>query len=386
MPQTFTVVPNIDLTERWEWKTDIIDTYNGTEQRMALRSRPRVSQDCSFGPLTLAERREFIEVLQLNIKDIYATPIWAWNTAITQETASGNGRIYFDPIRVPVADGGLLVLINPTTGLAENHYVTTTESDGATLSTNVANTIGTDWVVCLGCLAFIDNNSGFTEGQQTVEAEVKFQSTLQPAVERENTSASLNTFDSLTVLERKFLIDSSLEFDFTREITDFGFKRVLDSAHPYADIVGKKSFIMDRVLSNTDADYWRKFLNTVKGAWKPFLLSTQMNDLTLDGALTQNGTSITVNEPSIEAPDDAFSRIQIEYSDGTTSRHVLSNRTDNMDGTYTFDVSPNIPNDAKVANVSKISYLLKVRMSDTVTFNHGSLRTEVSFDIRTTDQ
>lgn len=386
MPSTFTAIPNVGIKEEWSWKTDILRTINGTESRLSLRPRPRIRLIASFGPFKQNRYREFFEVLQANIKNVFATPIWPYHGPITQQTNSGNNRVYFDPALVPVAANGLLVLIKPYSGLAESHYVTTVHSDGATLATNVSQDITTAFIACLGMSAVINDGSGLGLQQITATGEVTFDSWVEPAVERPGSSASIDTFDSLPILDRRFGEGANFSFNFEKEIVDFDVGlRYLASRIKHAEIEATMEFIADRVLVPGDFDYWRKFFNTIKGSWKPFLLCTNLEDLTLSTALVQNGTTITFNEPAIEGEDQAFRRIQIEYSDGTTSQHVISNRTVIAGPAYRFDVSPNIPNDAKVANVSKISYLLKMRAADTVSINHGHLRSSISFDVRTTD-
>jgi len=381
----FNLVPNVDIDEIWEWKTDVIITHNGTEQRLSLRPRPYVTITAEFGPLTQAQRRTAFEVVQNAIKIPTNIALWQYSTPITQQTLIGNNRIYFNVEKVPVAVGGIVVVTNYRTGDVFSDTVTTIHADGATLTNNVTIDVETTFLLSLGMSAIIDK-SNFTINQITAEFDLAFKSFIDPAVERPGTAASLSTFDGLTLLERKFLNESEETLEYDAETIDFGGVRQYESRHPYADYTGTRRFIFDRVLSNTDSDYWRKFLNTVKGAWKPFLLSTQMQDLTPFTTFTQNTSSITVNEVVLEGLDNAFSRIEIIYNDGTTSRHEFTSRTDNGNGSTTLSISPNLPNDPKVGSIQRISYLLKCRMGDTVRMSHGHLRSEISFEIRTTDQ
>lgn len=385
MTSTFNIIPNIGIEETWDWQTDILTTHNSTEQRLSIRPRPRIGISADFGPLTQVQRRALFEVVQAAIKVPTNVPLWQYSSPITETTSSGNDRIYFDVSQVPVAQGGILVLTNIRTGVVFSRTVSIVHADGATLTSNISVTVDSSFIVSLGMLALVDKPR-FSVNQITADLDLKFKSFVDPQVERPGSSASLETFDSLPLLDRTFLADSEEIFEYDAELIDFGGVRQYNSRHPYADYVGNRTFLIDRVLSSTDFDYWRRFFNTVKGSWKPFLISTQMEDLTTFSGLTQNATAITVTQRAVEALSEAFRRVEIIYGDGTKSRHRFTTRTVNVNETVTFGVTPNIPNDPKVSSVRRISYLLKCRMGDTVRMSHGPLRSEVSFEIRTTDQ
>jgi len=124
------------------------------------------------------------------------------------------------------------------------------------------------------------------------------------------------------------------------------------------------------------------FFDSVRGAWKPFLLSTQLSDLTLVSPPTQNGTSITVDQNQSEPlwSYDTFRYIEILYLDGTKSHH----RIDSSSGGQ-INISPNIPDDPKVSDVIRVSYMLKTRMDDQVQIQHTHLESVISMSVKTTD-
>lgn len=370
----FGLIPNANISETWEWKTDVLRTINGTESRFSLRPRPRVSLTASFGPLTQEQLREYQDAALTNIQGVLYIPLWQYASQLTQSSSAGVSRVYFDPVRVPVADGGRIFLINPRQRLVETHEVTTTEADGATLATTIANDVGTGWVVCLGMRGYIpDNDSTFDIFQITGTYEVSFVSTEEPAVQRQNAASAVATHNSLPVLERKILAGSATSLGFNKEILDYGGTRFLRSAELTTILSGRRVCLMDRVLSTTDMDYWREFLDTVKGAWKPFYISTYMQDLTASGTPS---TTITFNEDTPESDNETFSNIEIEIDDGTVTRHTLSNKSGS-----TYDISPSFAG----GTITRISYLFKVRMSDNIGFEHGNLRSSVSFEITTTE-
>ena len=385
MPITFPLIPDVGLRESWEWKTDVITTIDGTEQRVSIRPRPRISQTANFSTLTQAEKRTFLTVLATNIKNVFETALYAYSTRITQTTLDGNDTIFFNPALLPIADGGILMLFNIQTGDIQQFDIFSVNADGATLTANVVGDIDSSYIVTPAMEAIIADGAGFSLDSITGDLNIQFDSWVDPAVQRQGTVASLTTYDSLPVLERNFLVGADQDFSFPREFIDgdAGIRRFA-SQYNQPLISTSWEFIIQRVLDPADFDYWRLFFDTVKGSWKPFLKSTQEPDLSLSSGLVQGGTSVSVNEIEHSAllhPYEIYRRIEIEYGDKTISRHTISSSTNG-----TFTVTPAIPNDPKVATVNRISYLLKMRMDDTLTFNHGSLVTEVRFDVVTTNE
>jgi len=381
----FAEIPNIGIKEEWVWKTDIITTIKGDESRSSIRPRPRIKNTASFGPLTQAERISFYNTLSRNAKIINDVPLYQYSTPITQDASATDTRVYFNPSPIHLASGGQIILINPRTGAFHQSNVAVAETDGAQLSSALTQDIDTGWLACLSMSAKIDDAS-FRINQITGEIDVTFLSWVDPAVQRSDTAASLTTLDGLTVLEREFLAENTEDFSFNSEVIDFdaGIRREY-SQWEWVTIKSEKQYRIQRVLDTTDFDYWRLFFDTVKGAQKAFLISTQMKDMTLQSALTQGGTTMSINEDIDELlhAHEQWKHFEIKYTDGTFSRHTISNSTGAGPVTVTF--APALPSDPKVANVERISHLLKSRMSDTITFEHGALVTIVSIETTTTD-
>ena len=383
----FNVIPNFGILEKWEWLTDILTTHNGTESRIALRELPRVTVQAPFPVITQEQRRSLGLILEQNIKTIVETPLWPYVSPITQVTTSGNSRVYFEPSRVPVVDGGILILYNPVDGTMYEDDIVSVETDGAVLADNVSEDIEGHWLAIMGFEGRINDDSGFTLGPDTAELQLEVQAYVDPAIERTDTAASLTTLNSLPILERKFLVGAGDGLSYTRETIDGDVGLRADySRHPHARYSGPRTFITQRLFDPTDFDYWRKFFATVKGGQGAFLLSTQMKDLTVNTTFSANASSISVVEGGKTDRMDyaTWQYIEIEYSDGSISRHRITASVGA--GPTTLTISPNLPNDSKVANVSRISYLLKTRMADTIQFSHGPTATAISFDVTTTDQ
>ena len=368
---TLTVIPS-SVRETWKWKTDKIRTIDGTESRFSLRPVPRIDLQNTYNTLTQAQRKKAHDRLRTIIKGAFFTPIWPHASYLDQDAAALASRLYFDPQRVPVDDGGELLLIRGD----EYQFVTvdTVETDGATLTDTLAQAVTTKWLVCLAMNAIIPNIAKSDVLHITEDLDVEFSSwNANVSVQRPGSTATLTTFNSLPVLDKTMIGNQSGEYKYDRAIVDYGNFRAQQSQLPWAGFKRGVQFFINRMFSPEDYDWWRLFLDTTKGAWKPFYLTTGMEDLTVASG---SGASITFSEDTPEGDDPAYSAIEVELDDGTISRHVLSEKSGSS-----YTVTPAFP----AGTVRRISHLLRCYMSDTIVFEHGGTGTFVNFDVFLTD-
>ncbi len=377
------IVPEVGLREDWTHDTDILPSWNGVEQRIALQSRPRVRQRMTFNVVTQAQRRAFWELFGDSLDIPIDIPMFAWGTKVTAAALTGASQVFFNTSLASIADGDKVILLNPDTGVSQSLTVNVTSADNVTTVETLNQDVTTAWVAFKGMTALIQN--GPTIGWQTVTGEVSItaDSWVDPIVQRTGGTATLNTLNSLPILERKFLEGSDERPEFVRDVIDFGGAREIGTRFYGTRFNGRKVFRVKR-WDPDDSDYWRLFIDTANGAQKAFLLGTQLDDMTLSTALVAAGTTMVINELDAYQEyhvNEAFQYFQITYTDGTTSEHQILSSVSN--GTVTF--TPALPNDPKVANVEKISYLLKTRMSDAVRWQHDSVDSFLTFSTTTTN-
>lgn len=382
MATTFSILPD-QVTETWEWLTDVLSSWNGTEQRIQLRQFPRVTQRMRFRAMDEVERAEQLRLLAEDLDSPDNVPLFAWSAPVAAPASSGTGTVTIDTTALSLNVGDRIVLMNPATREAYGYQLTAVTDTDCDLATNLDVDIDEDWYGMKAMLGLMENRSNLRWGVLTGAHDIDVRSWISPYVQRTGTGASLTNFNSLPLLERTVEDGITDRPEFVRTITDFNIgRRNIGTRHTVMDINGQRSFIVDRADSD-DIDYWRLFLDTVKGAQKAFLLSTQLEDMTLASGLSQAGTSMTINEQdqsTLFHPYDSFKNFEIVYSDGTSSNHTIST---SVAGVITF--TPALPNDPKVANVDRISYLLKVRMTDRITWEHGPVSSRLKFGISTTD-
>jgi hypothetical protein len=307
--------------------------------------------------------------------------MYQYATHLTASTTSGNARIYFDRSKTNVRVGQGIALVDTVRDQYLEGVIDALETDGATLTANITTNVDSSWVVIPALKCVIEDDSGFKISSITGELTVTGDSVEEFALSRPGTSVTLTTYDSMPVVTSKHLVGSDEAFSFGRDIIDnqTGVRDV-DYQETRAKIAGSRKFL---ITTDAGMDFWRDFFEEIRGAQAPFLLSTQMKDLTFFGVYSSPTTSLQVSE--LEYPDSffpytSFQYLEIEYASGNTIyRKVTAASQDGVKSTLTLS-------DTITAAPVRISFLQKVRASDRVALRHFGRYAEISFSIVTEDQ
>lgn len=378
---TLNILPEVGLREIWRWKTDILQTWNGTESRLSLWDQPRVEERFTFNAVDFEERTEYIDYVARNLNLPGIFPLWAWSARITQTSLSGTTLLIADTTKMSIADGDKVVLLNPLTRETITDTVGVITDSSFNVNTALAQDVGPPWLAFKAMDGLLGNDSTVRWDSVTGGVQGVVTSWVEPSLQRTGSSAALTTLDSLPVLEERILNEAEENPEFPRDVTDFGGAREVGTRYTNLRLNGKVRFFVDR-SNDEQVDYWRLFLDTIKGRWKAFLMSTQREDFTLASPLVQGGGTIEVNESLADFLDEfeTYQYLQIRYSDGTVSNHKISS----VSGT-TITLTDTLPNDPKVANVDLISYLLKTRMADRCQWTHDAVTSILSTEFTTTN-
>ena len=385
--ETFPILPETPVSETWEFKTDILTNYNGIETRMSLMPEPRINLDFNVRVVDFAERQVLYQLTSSNIKVASVVPMYQYSAPVTALTVVGSDRLYFDPALCNARVGRNLIVINRASSNVQLGTVTALHVDGATINAAVGVDIEPNglWFVLPALLSFLKDDSGLDFGTQAGTYALNAMSMEEWTLQRPSSGVTITTFDSLPIVERPFLITTPERFAYRREVLDGGVgAQAIRSRDTNFVVKRSVKFSVDRGATS-DMDYWREFFTLVRGAQKPFLLSTQLPDLTLRLAHGDGVAVLDIAEQYYEAklfPLDAFKRLQITYTDGTISNHVV--------GASSTDVFSNtqitiIPSTTPTKTISRISFLQKVRGSDTISLEHYNDYSYIKFGVRTTN-
>ena len=397
---TFNLIPDVPVTERWNFLTDIITAYDGSEQRASLRRYPRLDQEFNVEIINERQRREQYNLLRKNITVQALVPMYQYATPITGTTPIGGTKIYFDPIRCNVRVGQFLAVVNTTDERSSLGVISSIEADGAILNSASGEEIsGTSWVVIPAINCTIEDGSGIRMDSVSGVLSVKAKSFTDPSLVRPGATRAPTLLNGIPLLDRRPLISAEEQMEFEREIIDNQTGvRDLNSSHIHPRVVGNRSFVVQRVSDPEEMDYWRSLFDTVRGAQGTFLLSTYFPDLTLESTQTipDGASQFIVNEGEFVGlfqQYGSWEHIELAYGpdqhDGQNLRtqHQITSATLNTDGTATVGISPAIPLGPDYeGQINRISFLVRCRASDTIAWQHFANYSVVNFGITSVDK
>ncbi|WP_019865131.1 hypothetical protein [Methylovulum miyakonense] len=113
--EVFPFWPNYkrDFIERWEWKTSVLTSFNGDEQRAAIRQYPRRSFEYQVFAQG-SDKAALNHFLQAGASTLYGVPDWNWGEMLQPTTTQDLS--YYLPISTTgfIADGYIVGFIDPT--------------------------------------------------------------------------------------------------------------------------------------------------------------------------------------------------------------------------------------------------------------------------------
>lgn len=391
--ETFNLVPDVPVQETWEYLTDIITNHNGQEQRIALRKNPRRSMQFRVDILDLEDRQKQYTLLFKNFGLQAIIPAYHHATQITQTTPIGGSKLFFDPELTQMRVGESIVAINPETEDANIASVTALEPDGAIIGSTVGEEITPAWYVYPAHAMILRDGSGIEMQQVSGKMNIRADGFSSPSVPRPDAIVLIQQLDGINIMDRRPLISADENFSYRLERLDFetGVIDLQRLGDPHPRIEGARRWKVSRYDTKTrDEDFFREFIDDCRGAHKAWLLPTWFPDLTYNSGASELSGVIAVNElnyADLFHKHETWQRIMIEYdNDLPPSFHNVQSATVNAEGTVTnLSLNPVLDDDPRVSQIKTISFLLKVRGSDTIRRAHYALDTFYTWSFKTVD-
>ena len=378
--------PEQPIDERWTWLTDVIRSYNATEDRIALRAVPRFS--LSFN-VFIDEREDYalrFQELAFNTSRRALIPYFQYAAPITTPSLVGVNRIFFNPALSSARDGQFLLLLDEVQGINSLVQINQIEIDGATLNDTLTTATFRDTTLAIPMISsLIEENPTIgisrVSGQSTVATR-----DLEPTVDfvRSDASPTINQFNSIDVLDRQPIESGEDRFQSGKEIIegDDTALRQLDDAFPRVFIQKTHRFAIRRYIEPNEMDYWREFLSRAQGQRNVFYHATYLSDLTLAQPVTAATSTIFINENEYASrffPFNTYKQLRFETRDGAEFYANVQTATNQQLGLdITFQ--------ANQTDIVKISYLNLVRLeNDEVILSHDSYTTVLTLQMRAID-
>jgi len=388
---TFTLIPDVPVTEDWQFLTEVIRAFDDTEQRIALRKNPRRSISFDVEVIDFRQRREQYITLFRNMGLAATVPQFMHGTRLTQDSPINTNQVFFDPELTQVQSGQPIVFLDPLTEVFEIGNVTVVNSDGATLAGNLSQSLDTNFVVFPAISYLLEMGSGITTQQVTGRMKVTGDSLSFPPLERDNAVVTIQEIGGLPIMDKRF-IRNGLQENFSRRVealdNETGLIKVEQFADPHSVVEGPKSWAFNR-YDRTSEDYFRAFINRVRGAQKAFFLPTWMPDFELNAVPALGASQINVTNQDYETFFSQFPTwqyIMLQYKTLEPTFHQVTATEGELDGSLTLTISPSLaPGDENALNITMISFLNRVRGDDRIRRSHDITRTQYTWNTRTVD-
>jgi hypothetical protein len=379
--------------QQLEFQTRILRAYDGSEQRLTTRCRPRQTFEMTWVLPTIGYARR-LHLRLLRYQDTtFDLPLWGEEICVPGALTAGGTSIAANFQWTQIAVGSAVLIVDPEEATYEIRTVTAKTSSTITVAALTNSYPARSFVVPL--ISVYAQGEPKLSRYRTAGAELSLTAVgvYQPPLVDGGTGAiALASYDGFTVLDKRHLSENTLDqlFDGGLTIIDFGNK--LEQYTPWVQDVGaisetRRFFIEDL----EDRIWWNAFLNAVVGARETFLAPTWRDDLVLSAQPSVGATTILVtNDPNYNAEYEvsgAHDYLQLETAAGIIYRKV-TNAVDNGNGTVTLTLDVALPATTAGSTISRISFLERVRLaSDVVQFDVGAVtRALVTISTRTVQE
>lgn len=360
------------VTERLSFLTDVMVSRDGSEQRVALRSKPRRSFEYRFN----AFGREWVR-LQNALwgwhRYAFSTPIWTDVSELEADAPAGSSSLQLDTSNRGFAVGGQ-ALIYSDANLFEVVSISGVTSSTVTLERETQKAWSRLSRVYPAAISHLPNSvpvqkltDNVVTGAVTLNLDPVRTDPRLPVV------AAAVTHDGYEVMLRE--PNWSAELDNSSE-QDFG---LLDNQTGATNYVVTQSFARTMrgmrwlLEGRAEIDDFRALLRRLNGRQKAVYIPTFSTDMTLLDAASSGASVIKVDCPKLAAfvgVNEAYRHIVIEMTTGILGYYQITSLTEDDDGAQLVGLSPSLSTSIVPGNVRRISFMPLFRLaSDDVVIN-----------------
>jgi hypothetical protein len=358
-------IPQAGIKEKLAWATDIIESYDGTEQRAALRETPRQVLQYRY-TIEEGDDTQLMENLLYDwLPRVWGVPIWFEEQRLEEDLASGSDTI---PVDTTVSDyrvGGLVMVFESRERFESFEIaavnVDSVEIDGETSMTFFAGQASVMPVRQAYARAQVGTER-YGSGYEIVDMEF---TTLDNVYLGDVTG--LDTYDGHVVVEDPNYIESTYGREWERPVVviDTVSGRVFQQSRTDRS----RAHMKKRWEAATRAEVFqiRKMLHYFRGSQLTFWLPTFRADMTLADTIISSGTTMRVRANGYSTFNQArrpFADFQMTLTNGNVYRREITGaESDGDEDVITFAPALGAfvvqPED-----VERIEYLQLVRIED----------------------
>ena len=377
--------PEQPTRQRMQWRTDIHRAHDGTEARVSIWGAPRQTFDYQLRFVSDADLREIQRTLYGQLASTLVLPLWHEPLTLDAEAAASGTTLSMSLTNADFVVGDRLLLVNETTDAYELVSVDTI-SGAVTVTSPLASTwpVGTSVYPCL-LVTLADGSS--TERSRVNAGETRATCTTLDRRALGGAGGAVPAFNSLPLLDESPsdtgpAVDA---FRLEREEIDFGAKRRVFASQVAPEFGGPRTF---RIGSTTQRQFWKAFLDTVRGRQGAFYWPSYRPDLELSAQPSQGASSLLITDSgdyvATRWPVAAMRSIMVRSADGVGQPFLVTNAVDNGNGTQTLTLGSSLTNTVLGSTVNRIELMPTARLgSDLVEFEHFSTFSRVTVNIET---
>lgn len=379
--------PEMPIIEVLEWKTNILQSRNGKETRIALRRRPRRMLRMSMLVQNDAEHKQIYDKFYKTAQRSLIVPTYQYQSRLKRKTIITDNKLYTNPRRADLRVGED-VYVRTLDGTTFVFEVASVEADHVVITTAFSQEIGAGAIVCGAFNTRHQTPPSISMSSISGKADISVMvDSPRDEVAWPGYSATIPVFKNKPLLLRRPLATQPAESSF-----DNGFDNIDNQTgrpqyfSPYTQpfVGGPRSYLIQSLFDQDELEFWRTFLDTIKGQQKSFYTPTYREDLVWksDIALLNNEIVVVGTDySSLYFASPSYQQIEIETSAGTFQCSVSGIEV--VSGGTKLSLTPSIDADLSGAVVTRISYIMLARLAtDAVTLAHAATHTTVDLSIR----
>lgn len=373
----FAFEPQLPITERLEWLTDLQESYGGAEQRIMVRHKPRQAMDANYLLANPTEVARALNTLYGRVGGTIAVPVWWDLRPLLADVSIGGTTVSVSTANADFREGGFAILWRASDDFEVVEISTLSPTQlNLVRPVELAHPAVTTAVVPLLRALAPDPlpTSRYGNGVTTFDIAWQFTEVVD-----------LAALDGELTLYRGLPVLNDLNFMSGAQIDEpIQSKAVLIDNKTTA---GAKSYRrrFPRIVTvkgwapETAADIWtvRKLLHALRGRQRSFWLPSFRKDFTLTATVADTATTLLVSPAEYERFVDVqepLGDIAIYLKNGTVFFREITNVEPGSGGTEQLTINSPLGATVNPDDVLRISYLMRARLdTDSIEITHLGL-------------
>jgi hypothetical protein len=365
--------PESGYVESFSYNTDIINSYDGDEQRISLLQDARFLTSYNY-LLSNEEYAKSKSFLNKKLGSKFFSPQWSQASLLTQAISINDLTVYFDTSNKNIqADQTIMI---KSKNDFENVQIATVYSDRVDIkfATTKSFEVGsTEVIPCY--FSYIENISASVITDKDARMSVSFKYDVNELYNVLPASYSLPQYNGFNLLLTRPDKTAPLDIQFNRDALtlDSGYGvRVIQDINDQNFNTFNYNFFLD---SYDKINEFKAFVNDIRGRAVPFYIPSFERDIYIK---EDESVSTTENILVIKNVDYTknyllhFRDIIVQYKDGSYSIYNIKNSIVNEDSNFeNLTLDRNFDKIFNGSEVERISFLYQARfLSDTTTINY----------------